>query len=46
MVDGVNKEKEKEEETVIAIHEPAAIGGDVGLGDDEVEIGEKLHHLQ
>jgi hypothetical protein len=31
---------------VLAIHEPAAVGGDVRLGDDEVEIGEQLHHLQ
>lgn len=31
---------------VLAVHEPAAVGGDVGLVDDEVEIGEELHHLQ
>ena len=28
------------------IHEPATVGRDVGLGDDEVEVGEELNHLQ
>lgn len=31
---------------VLAIHEPAAVGADVRLGDDEVEVGEQLHHVQ
>jgi hypothetical protein len=31
---------------VLTVHEPAAVRGDVGLGDDEVEVCEQLHHLQ
>lgn len=28
------------------IHKPPAIGGDVGLGNDEIKVSEDLHHLQ
>ena len=30
----------------LTIHEPPAIGGDVGLEDVEVEVTEDLQHLQ